>query len=712
MALSSSGLFQYSIKCPLMMDSTIDQQKSIILANLPIITGNGFNITSTILNAKEIDGDSLYVYVQLNWSLSNGITLNTLPLDKGLSFGKYMHDTLDNPGDFQYNANVITIHTFGNIPLATSLETPEGTFGQFQGIGELIILSSAGAPYIRNISMAHAFNGLQKFNSPISTWDMSLVTNTDFMFSNCLSFNQPLTNWNLRSVVSMIGMFENAETFNQNLSSVKINPNIQTLHNLFSGAINFNNGAAQGNTTTPLGVNWNVNNYVPFTFCGSGCPLTKQNAYPLIPKEYVQTFIYSYVAPMDIFIYPDERNDYFSSLGLNFPLPINPKSSVIYLEEPIITPLNDNSGRTLVKVNWRTYSTPSLMKNVLLSGLNFSNPMIAATAMPVDTDGNFLNPDGSIVLNDEGSPVMVTPDDIQYLQYYSNANVFIHQFGDIPLSTTFMDPQAPVGIFQCLNTITFLNNSGTPTIQDGTDLSYLFYGVYINGSINNWNVSNVSKMGLAFCNANYIGQLSSWNVSKVTDMAGMFAGSNFNGSLTSWNLSGNTNISQMFKGNKLFNNGGSESDTSNPLGAGWLSVATYANTLLSDDKPFADTNITKENAYPIKLTNATIQPIITTITAANISQPYSLKKINLLNIVSTNHPTSINPLNFSVPKNAYFSVTQAGIVTFTKSGGSATITVTQNSDYLYTAATKTFVLTITAKSVQPTQKRIKKNTKK
>ena len=56
------------------------------------------------------------------------------------------------------------------------------------------------------------------FNQPIGDWNVSSVTNMDFMFSDAESFNQPIGNWNVSSVTNMFRMFRGASSYNQDIS--------------------------------------------------------------------------------------------------------------------------------------------------------------------------------------------------------------------------------------------------------------------------------------------------------------------------------------------------------------------------------------------------------------------------------------------------------------------------------------------------------------
>ena len=70
--------------------------------------------------------------------------------------------------------------------------------------------------------MSGMFAGALTFNSDISNWDVSNVTNMSGMFTNTNSFNQNISDWDVSNVENMFFIFREAYGFNQNLSSWEV----------------------------------------------------------------------------------------------------------------------------------------------------------------------------------------------------------------------------------------------------------------------------------------------------------------------------------------------------------------------------------------------------------------------------------------------------------------------------------------------------------
>lgn len=71
----------------------------------------------------------------------------------------------------------------------------------------------------RNITSTYEmFKNCTKFNSDISGWDTSRVTDMTSMFDNCHIFNQPIGSWNTSKVETLSSTFLEARSFNQDIS--------------------------------------------------------------------------------------------------------------------------------------------------------------------------------------------------------------------------------------------------------------------------------------------------------------------------------------------------------------------------------------------------------------------------------------------------------------------------------------------------------------
>ena len=57
------------------------------------------------------------------------------------------------------------------------------------------------------------------FNGDISSWDVSNVTNMEYMFFMCKNFNQDISSWDVSNVTNMEGMFCECKLFNKDIST-------------------------------------------------------------------------------------------------------------------------------------------------------------------------------------------------------------------------------------------------------------------------------------------------------------------------------------------------------------------------------------------------------------------------------------------------------------------------------------------------------------
>ena len=104
------------------------------------------------------------------------------------------------------------------------------------------------------------------FNQPLDKWDVSKVKNMGAMFSGATSFNQPLDQWKVHNVISMYNIFSGASSFDQNLGSWELHLNNE-LASIILGLDN--SGISCENYQYSL-LGWATNGSSPATVSASG----------------------------------------------------------------------------------------------------------------------------------------------------------------------------------------------------------------------------------------------------------------------------------------------------------------------------------------------------------------------------------------------------------------------------------------------------------
>jgi len=94
------------------------------------------------------------------------------------------------------------------------------------------------------------------FNRDISSWNMSSVTDMSLMFRDASNFNQDIGDWDVSIVTDMFGMFDNASAFNQDIGSWDVS-NVESTSLMFKNASVFNQDIGDwdvSNVTDMLGM--------------------------------------------------------------------------------------------------------------------------------------------------------------------------------------------------------------------------------------------------------------------------------------------------------------------------------------------------------------------------------------------------------------------------------------------------------------------------
>lgn len=102
-----------------------------------------------------------------------------------------------------------------------------------------------------------------------------------------------------------------------------------------------------------------------------------------------------------------------------------------------------------------------------------------------------------------------------------------------------------------------LTATDSPDLSGTTTLSLAFAGcdnLGDTGSLDTWDVSNVTDMSYMFSGSSFNQPVGDWNVSSVINMRYMFSGANnFNQSISNWDVSNVENMGYMFRQASSFN---------------------------------------------------------------------------------------------------------------------------------------------------------------
>jgi surface protein len=123
---------------------------------------------------------------------------------------------------------------------------------------------------------------------------------------------------------------------------------------------------------------------------------------------------------------------------------------------------------------------------------------------------------------------------------------------DVPNLSSVSDLSVCFGLCNNLE-----NNNGSISnwnVSNVTNMRFLFSNSPFNQDIGGWTVSNVTNMiGVFSGNSVFNQDISNWDVSNVTTMVDMFSDTIFNQNISSWDVSSVTNMSSMFLRSSVFN---------------------------------------------------------------------------------------------------------------------------------------------------------------
>jgi surface protein len=218
--------------------------------------------TPKVVTPKVVTPKIVYdTFEDLKWDLGNTI----LPLELTNIVLKYTETILrlefddtqilyfsqSEFNDLHYRS-VITIDSYG-VLVMTDYES------KFSNS----IIKSITGPVILIGDTTDKFSQAKNFNSDISNWDTSKVTNMGGMFNNAINFNSDISNWDTSKVTDMGGMFNNAKNFNKDISRWDTSK-VTDMGYMFHDATNFNSDISDWDTSKVInmeGMFYNATNF-------------------------------------------------------------------------------------------------------------------------------------------------------------------------------------------------------------------------------------------------------------------------------------------------------------------------------------------------------------------------------------------------------------------------------------------------------------------
>jgi surface protein len=495
------------------------------------------------------------------------VTVNISYIDDGSNFGlSFYNSDIDFTKTNFYNNNAtdLSITTLSNIPLSRDGHQ----FAYLTNIPTNFFADNTVKPTILpNTSLAYCFYKCSNFDSNISLWNTSNVTNMSYMFSGGwyspsttpvdvpMIFNQDISAWNTSNVTNMTYMFacgnRNA-SFNKNLSNWDTH-NVTNMSVMFAGCTAFNNDS---NALITNGNKWDTSKVTQMYTMFCVCTNFNQD---------INNWNTSNVNTM---------NDMFNSCT-NFNQDIGS-----WITSKVTTMYNMFQNATAFDkhiVNWNLSSIVNNQFYTLVGQLVFTFRCTTETSsfannkyIPLITNDYFtmtsytISPD----LNSE-KLIIDTKYTVTCNTSYNSDTANRSEFGlsfnkntmhnndifnlytsNLQITTLKNIPLSKLG-FQFKNVATssetlFAANT-VPLILPNTSLDNCFAGcVYFNQSIDNWNTTNVTNMSYMFANS-FILYPSYYNAYYFV---------NFNQNISNLDTSNVTNMSNMFDGNIYFQNGG------------------------------------------------------------------------------------------------------------------------------------------------------------
>ena len=508
------------------------------------------------------------------------------------------------------DAGDYTVSVTGGLTGLT-LDRPPDLFGNYHGpVPELASIDQWGS--ISWTNMSNAFAGASNmtysatdtpdlslvtdtsymfleatvFDGDLSSWDVSSVTDMSFMLSGATSFNQPLNAWNVSSVTDMYYMFSNAASFNHTISSWDVS-SVTDMSYMFAGATAFNQPLNAWNVSSVTDMFYMFSKAVSFNHTISSWDVSSVTD---MSNMFAGATVFNHdLNTWDVSSVTNISGMFNSATAFNQPLSTWDVSSVtdIFFMFAAATAFNQPLS------TWDV-SSVTAMNGMFHTATAFNQPLNAWDISSV-TDMSYM---------------------------FLGATAF-----DRPLNAW--------------------------DVSSVTDMSDMFdYASSFDGDISAWDVSSVTYMNDMFLNATSFDQpLNAWDVSSVTDMDDMFLNATaFNQPLNDWDVSSVTDMDDMFLNATAFNQPLNDWDVSSVtnmddmfLGATAFDQNLAGWYVVQDLPPV----LTANAMFPIRAQNSYLDNLVSTY---SVDDTRFVMDGKTLSLNSTNlPPAGMYPLDITAP---------------------------------------------------------------
>lgn len=147
-------------------------------------------------------------------------------------------------GDNVWTSMVAAFRNARNLDV-TATDTPNLSMVKDLGTMFIFCESLIGTPAFNNwdvsnvTDMNYMFSGATTFNQGLSDWNVGNVANMSGMFRNASSFNRDIAGWDVGTVRNMSDMFTDASSFNQDIGAWNVG-NVRNMSQMFFNASSFN----------------------------------------------------------------------------------------------------------------------------------------------------------------------------------------------------------------------------------------------------------------------------------------------------------------------------------------------------------------------------------------------------------------------------------------------------------------------------------------